>query len=115
MSEVFGFDEAASDFDVLESKSNNAKKVMHEMIDDITEDARSIFQSTLGQHTGQGASGIQNEKTDTDATGGWAGRPGLHGYFHEIGTYKDPAKPHYRPAFDKHAGDYVEKVQREIT
>lgn len=113
--EVFGFDEVAQDMDILDAKSSQAKVAMHDIGDKMTDRAKSNFKAVLTQRTGQGASGIQNEKTDDDVVIGWSARPGLHGYFHEIGTYKDPPKPHLRPAFDEMENDFVRQVQEAIT
>ncbi|MGX7091182.1 hypothetical protein [Hutsoniella sourekii] len=141
---VFGFDEAASMFDNYASKSSNAKPEFIRIAEDMHKDARSNFQSGLRQHTGQGASGIQIEKSAEEATIGWSGRPGLHGYFHELGfhaldnrfgrqrvarnrtgkrkrryrkrqaTYVPPT-PHMRPAFYAHQGSMQGRIQKAIT
>ena len=84
------------------------------------------------------------EKKSNTITIGWSERPGLHGYFHELGfhalnnrakkkqviprtgksrkrvyrrvkaTYVPP-RPHMRPAFDKYNKDIEIRVQNKIT
>lgn len=115
MSEVFGFDDFADDLDIFVEKSDGAVDGMHEMGDRMRDDARRNASNQGLEVTGQGVAGIQVEKNQDDTTVGWSRRPGLHLYFHEIGTYKDNPKPHMRPAFDENEQDYVELVQNKIT
>lgn len=115
MSEVFGFDEAAQDMEDFVVKADRGKKVMQESADRMRDSARRHFQSQTTTRTGQGASGIQSEHQGDASEVGWSARPGLHGYFHEIGTYKDYPKPHMRPAFDENEQEFLTRVQQAIT
>lgn len=115
MSEVFGFDEASQDMEQFVAKTDNGTRAMNQVADKMRDTAKRHFQAKTTTRTGQGAGGIVSEHNGDESQIGWSGRPGLHGYFHEIGTYKDAPKPHMRPAFDQHEQEFVQKVQQAIT
>lgn len=115
MSEVFGFDEAANDMEEYLVKADKAQEEMYDVGEDMRDASRRNFQAQTTTRTGQGAEGIEVEKRGDAVDIGWSSRPGLHGWFHELGTYKDPPKPHMRPAFDEHEEDFVRRVQQVIT
>lgn len=115
MSDIFGFDEAAQDMDVFADKTDRGREAMYEVGDKMVKSAKRDFQAQTTTRTGQGASGIEMDKNTDAVEIGWSSRPRLHAYFHELGTYKDPPKPHMRPAFDEHEEEFIRRVQQVIT
>lgn len=141
MARVFGFDESAAQMDVYVAKSDKAMQAVKEVAEEMQQEAQSIFSSR--KKTGQGIAGIVIKEEKSKVTVGWSERPGLHGYFHELGfhavdnrrkkqriprtnrsrkrIYKNvkatyvPPFPHMRPAFDKHEKDLEIKVRNAIT
>lgn len=115
MAEIFGFDEAAQDVEMLEANANGIEEVYQESANLIVNRSKSIASSKGLEVTGAGVAGIVD---DVDGNGfriGWGGRPNLHLYFHEVGTYKDPPRPHIRPASDQSEDEVYEKVQNKLT
>jgi len=76
--------------------------------------AKSIARSKGLHKTGAGVDGIGFEKEKDDRLIGWATRPNLHLYFHEIGTYKDYPKPHVRPAADQEENQIIEDIRKTV-
>lgn len=87
MSEAFGFDEMINKLDNYERLSSEGQKVTKEYADKMRDKAEQYFVSGLRQRTGQGASGINVEHSGEVSEVGWDARPGLHGYFHELGFH----------------------------
>lgn len=143
MVKVFGFNESAQEMEMYHSKADNALKELQEIGKDMMEEAKSNFAKVSNQRTGKGRDGIVMEKEGKKVTIGWSERPGLHGYFHELGfhaldnrgkrqhirrttksrkrmyarvraTYVPP-RPHMRPAFESHNADIEIRVQNKIT
>lgn len=135
--EVFGFEESAQEFDVFADKATQAKSAMEDVGEKMKETAKQIASSKGLNKTGAGISGIVKTTQGDDVVIGWATRPNLHLYFHELGfhaldnrrgrrkkrqkgfrgkraTYVPPS-PHMRPAFYKHEREFVEQVQNKIT
>ncbi|MGF3066641.1 hypothetical protein [Facklamia sp. P12950] len=143
MAEVFGFDKAAKMFDEIASKADEGRKTTEEYQEKMMNLARRNFQAGLTQRTGKGAAGIQKETSGDHYDIGWSGRPGMHGYFHELGfhaldnrrkgirhkklggtnrhggyrgrtaTYV-PATPHMRPAYYELKDQYTKEAQRRL-
>ena len=144
MAKSFGFGESAIEMENYHSKADNAMRELETIADDMMNEARDIFTSKSPPRTHKGERGIAQEKKSSTITIGWSGRPGLHGYFHELGfhaldnrakkkqviprtgksrkrvyrrvkaTYVPP-RPHMRPAFDKYGKDIEIRVQNKIT
>lgn len=114
MAEVFGFDEAAMDAETLEVNANSIEDVYQESAKLIVNRSKSIASSKGLQVTGALVGGITEEVDGNGFRVGWGGRPNLHGYFHEIGTYKDPPRPHIRPASDQSEDQIYTNVQKKL-
>lgn len=115
MAEVFGFDESAQEMEDYVSKALEGQQEMYAVADDMANLAESNASGQGLQVTGAGVAGIQTSKQGDAVEVGWAGRPNLHLYFHEIGTYKDPMRPHIRPAFEALEQEFQRRVQSKIT
>ena len=115
MASTFGFDEAAQDMETLTTNAETVSTVYDQSAAKIVNKSKSIASGKGLQVTGAGVAGIVKEVDGNGFKAGWGGRPGLHLYFHEIGTYKDPAKPHMRPAFDENEQQFERLVQNKIT
>ncbi|MGX7099595.1 hypothetical protein ACWOBH_06235 [Globicatella sanguinis] len=142
MARAFGFGESAMEMEKYHSKADNAMKELEKIADDMMDEARDVFMMKSPPRTHKGEKGIVQDKKGSTITIGWSGRPGLHGYFHELGfhaldnrrkqiiprtrksrkrvyrrvkaTYVPP-RPHMRPAFDKYNKDIEIRVQNKIT
>ena len=142
--EVFGFDEATRMFDDILRKADEGRKTTEEYQEKMMEQARRNFQAGTNQRTGRGASGIQKETSGDNYDVGWSSRPGLHGYFHELGfhaldnrrrkkyrlkrntngkrarSYRGvtatyvPPTPHMRPAYFDLKEQYLTEAQRRL-
>lgn len=115
MVKSFGFDEAAKDVEVLVNNAGGMNAIYEESADLVMNRSRSIASAKGLQVTGAGVAGIQKETDENGFKIGWISRPNLHLYFHELGTYKDPPRPHIRPAVDETEGQIVEKIQNKLT
>ncbi len=115
MAEVFGFDEAAMDTEMLAVNAEGIEEVYQESANLIVNRSKSIASSKGLQVTGALVGGITEEVDGNGFRVGWGGRPNLHGYFQEVGTYKDPPRPHIRPASDESEDEVFEKVQNKLT
>ena len=115
MAEVFGFDEAAQDIETLVNNASTIESIYEESATLVQDRVKSIASSKGLQVTGAGVSGIEKEVDGNGFKIGWGPRPNLHLYFHEIGTYKDPARPHIRPAVDETEGPIQDKIQNKLT
>lgn len=115
MAEVFGFDEAAMDTEMLEVNALGIEEVYQESANLIVNRSKSIASSKGLQVTGALVAGITEEVDGNGFRVGWGGRPNLHGYFQEVGTYKDPPRPHIRPASDQSEDEIYENVQNKLT
>lgn len=115
MAEVFGFDEAVADSAVLVNSAGGIEKVYGISAEKIKTRASGIAGYKGLQETGAGISGIKEEVDGNGFRVGWVTRPNLHLYFHEIGTYKDPPRPHLRPAVDELEEEIYQDVQNKLT
>lgn len=115
MSKTFGFDEAAQDLEVLVNNAGGIGDVYDESADMVMKRSKAIASGKGLQVTGAGVSGIQKEVDGNGFKIGWTSRPNFHLYFHEIGTYKDPPRPHIRPAVDETEGQIQDKIQNKLT
>lgn len=144
MGKVFGFNESSAEMAIYSKKANLAIKELEKIGKDMRDDARKNFESVSGTRTGRGVAGIVMERSLQTVRVGWSPRPGLHGYFHELGfhaldnrfkkrhhirrtsksrkriytkvaaTYVPP-RPHMRPAFDGRVDEIEDRIQRRIT
>lgn len=144
MAKVYGFNESAAEMDMYSRKADKAMEELEAIAEDMQSTAKEIFAGKSRPRTGAGVDGIVIERTRSSITIGWSDRPGLHGYFHELGfhaldnrgkkkhiiprtgksrkriyrrvkaTYVPP-RPHMRPAFEKHEKSIEIRVQNKIT
>ena len=115
MAEAFGFDEAAQDIETLVNNASNIESIYEESATLVQDRVKSIASSKGLQVTGAGVSGIEKEVDGNGFKIGWGSRPNLHLYFHEVGTYKDPPRPHMRPGADETEPQVQEKIQTKLT
>lgn len=115
MASAFGFDEAAQDMEVLTTNAETVNTVYDKSATKIVNRSKSIASGKGLQVTGAGVAGIVKEVDGNGFKAGWGGRPGLHLYFHEIGTYKDPPRPHLRPTVDELEPEIQEDIQNHLT
>lgn len=106
-----------NDFSELENKASDAR--IESSLDKGSEIIKNrgvgIAKAKQLYKTGKGVAGIGYQKTGPFARGiGWGPRPNLHLYFHEIGTYKDPPRPHLRPAADESSREVTQLLQNDI-
>ena len=136
--EVFGFDNAIAKFNKIASNTSKVNAVIVKEAEEIKEDAKSIAIGKGLKKTGAGVDGIVTKHSNFESSIGWAGRPNLHLYFHEIGwhagfskhtsrnrtgkrerrcrkgrVYKPP-NPHVRPAAMKHKDPFARKVKEAL-
>lgn len=114
MASVFGFDESTTDMEVLVNSAAGINGVYENSANMIMNRAREIATAKGLAVTGRGVSGIQKQLDGNGFKVGWITRPHLHLYFHEIGTYKDPSRPHLRPAVDELEEQIYNKIQDKI-
>lgn len=115
MASTFGFDEAAQDMEVLTNNAETVSTVYDKSATKIVNKSKAIASGKGLQVTGAGVAGIVKEVDGNGFKAGWGGRPNLHLYFHEIGTYKDPPRPHLRPAVDELEPEIQEDIQNKLT
>lgn len=115
MAEVFGFDESGQEMEEYAMRSDDGRNEMYAVANDMQNLAKSNASGMGLQVTGAGVSGIQTSEQGDAVEVGWASRPNLHLYFHEIGTYKDPIRAHMRPAFETMEQEFYRRVQNKIT
>lgn len=114
MAEVFGFDEAGMDIETLLNNAESISTVYEQSATKLQDRTKSIASSKGLQVTGAGVSGIEKEVDGNGFKIGWGPRPNFHLYFHEIGTYKDPPRPHIRPATDELKDEIYDDTQKHI-
>lgn len=137
--ETFGFEQAIVRLEKIASNTSKVNDVIVKEAEAIKEDAKSIAISKGLKVTGAGVDGIVAKHNNLESLIGWAGRPNLHLYFHEVGwhagfskytsrgrtgkrirRYKKgsrkykPPNPHVRPAAQKHKDPFARKVKEAL-
>lgn len=113
--EMIGDENSASnDVEELVERAELLPQAMDNGAEKIVNRAKSIAKAKGLHKTGAGIAGIIYEKEQFDRLIGWAPRPNLHLYFHEIGTYKDYPRPHVRPAADQTEHEVVEDIRKTV-
>lgn len=113
--EVTGTDEAVEMFEDLAERATQISGVLDKAGEDVTQRSRSIATAKGLYKTGAGVRGINWSTSGYESRiVGWAGRPNLHLLFHEIGTYKDPPRPHIRPAAQQYESIFVKNVKNTL-
>lgn len=112
--QTFGdFNQLDNDIEKFSDALNGLPEVMDKGAELIRDRAKRTAVNKGLHTTGKGVDGIVYERDGDDRLIGWAKRPNFHLYFHEIGTYKDPARPHLRPAGEESENEVIELVRRE--
>lgn len=104
------------DADVTEKylrRSERLPQAMDKGAETIVNKSKSIATSKGLNKTGAGVDGIIYEPEGSDRLIGWDKRPKYHLAFHETGTYKDPARPHIRPAADQTEEAVVRQIEHD--
>lgn len=139
MTKTFGFDTAIARLNKIASNTSKVNQVIEKEAEEIKEDAKSIATSKGLKVTGAGVDGIITKHNNLESIIGWAGRPNLHLYFHEVGfhagfskhtsrgrtgkrtrRYKKGSrkyvapKPHVRPAAQKHKDSFARKIKKSL-
>ena len=132
MTKEFGFSGAIAKLNKISSNAKTINSIVEKEAEEIKEDARKIA-------TSKGVEGIIAKHALYESTVGWAGRPNLHLYFHEVGfhagfskatsrerhgkrarRYKKGSrkyvapKPHIRPAALQHKDSFAKKVKDKL-
>lgn len=135
----FGFNGAIARLSKLGNNANKVGKIVEEEAEEIKDDAIRIAESKGLRVTGAGVSGILAKHERFQSTIGWASRPNLHLYFHEIGFHAGfskatsrekrgarrrryrrgsrkyiAPKPHVRPAAQKHKDILAKKIKNKL-
>lgn len=139
MTKEFGFSGAIAKLNKISSNAKSINSIVEKEAEEIKDDARKIATSKGLKVTGAGVEGIITKHALYESTVGWAGRPNLHLYFHEVGfhagfskatsrerrgkrtrRYKKGSrkyvapKPHIRPAALQHKDSFAKKVKDKL-
>ena len=139
MSKEFGFDKAITRLEKIRNNANGVSLIIEKEAEEIKTDAQNIAKSKGLKVTGKGIAGITTKHNPYESIVGWASRPNLHLYFHEIGfhagfskssgrerrgkrkrKYKKGTrkyiapKPHIRPAAIKHKKSFSKKIKENL-
>lgn len=135
----FGFSGAIAKLNKIRSNTKTINSIVEKEAEEIKDDAKKIATSRGLKVTGAGVEGIITKHELYESTVGWASRPNLHLYFHEIGfhagfskatsrerrgkrarRYKKGTrkyvapKPHIRPATLQHKDSFAKKVKDKL-
>ena len=139
MTKEFGFSGAIAKLNKISSNAKSINSIVEKEAEEIKDDAKKIATSKGLKVTGAGIEGIIAKHSLYESTVGWAGRPNLHLYFHEVGfhagfskatsrerrgkrarRYKKGSrkyvapKPHIRPAALQHKDSFAKKVKVKL-
>ena len=139
MTKEFGFSGAIAKLNKISSNAKAVNSIVEKEAEEIKDDAKKIATSKGLKVTGAGVEGIIAKHSLYESTVGWAGRPNLHLYFHEVGfhagfskatsrerrgkrtrKYKKGSrkyvapKPHIRPAALQHKDSFAKKVKDKL-
>lgn len=112
--EVTGDDLIDQDIEDAIAKIDKLPQTMDKGAEKLINRAKNIARLKGLHRTGAGLAGIIYERERNDRLIGWAPRPSLHLYFHEIGTYKDYPRPHVRPAADQTEKEIIEDIRKNV-
>lgn len=112
--EIIGDDLIEKEMDEVIQRAERLPQALDAGAKKIVNRAQQIARLKGLHKTGAGDEGIIFEKENDDRLIGWAPRPNLHLYFHEIGTFKDYPKPHLRPAADQTENEVIEDIRRTV-
>lgn len=135
----FGFSGAIAKLNKISSNAKTINSIVEKEAEEIKDDAKKIATSRGLKVTGAGVEGIITKHELYESTVGWASRPNLHLYFHEVGfhagfskatsrerrgkrarRYKKGTrkyvapKPHIRPATLQHKDLFAKKVKDKL-
>lgn len=135
----FGFSGAMAKLNKIRSNAKTINSIVEKEAEEIKDDAKKIATSRGLKVTGAGVEGIITKHELYESTVGWASRPNLHLYFHEVGfhagfskatsrerrgkrarRYKKGTrkyvapKPHIRPATLQHKDSFAKKVKDKL-
>lgn len=135
----FGFSGAIAKLNKIRSNAKTINSIVEKEAEEIKDDAKKIATSRGLKVTGAGVEGIITKHELYESTVGWASRPNLHLYFHEVGfhagfskatsrerrgkrarRYKKGTrkyvapKPHIRPATLQHKDSFAKKVKDKL-
>lgn len=139
MTKEFGFSGAIAKLNKISSNAKTINSIVEKEAEEIKDDAKKIATNKGLKVTGAGVEGIITKHALYESTVGWAGRPNLHLYFHEVGfhagfskatsrerrgkrarRYKKGSrkyvapKPHIRPAALQHKDSFAKKVKDKL-
>lgn len=139
MTKEFGFSGAIAKLNKISSNAKAVNSIVEKEAEEIKDDVKKIATSKGLKVTGAGVEGIIAKHSLYESTVGWAGRPNLHLYFHEVGfhagfskatsrerrgkrarRYKKGSrkyvtpKPHIRPAALQHKDSFAKKVKDKL-
>lgn len=139
MTKEFGFSGAIAKLNKISSNAKTINSIVEKEAEEIKDDAKKIATSKGLKVTGAGVEGIITKHALYESTVGWADRPNLHLYFHEVGfhagfskatsrerrgkrarRYKKGSrkyvapKPHIRPAALQHKDSFAKKVKDKL-
>lgn len=139
MSEVIGFDKIISKLNSVVKNAETVGDVVEKEATKMKDEAVRIAKSRGLEVTGKGIEGIVTKRQGTESLIGWAERPNLHLYFHEVGfhagfgkhtsresrgkrtrRYKKGSrkyvapKPHVRPATLKLKNEVIRNIKNHI-
>ena len=139
MTKEFGFSGVIAKLNKISSNAKSINSIVEKEAEEIKDDAKKIATSKGLKVTGAGVEGIIAKHSLYESTVGWAGRPNLHLYFHEVGfhagfskatsrerrgkrarRYKKGSrkyvapKPHIRPAALQHKDSFAKKVKDKL-
>lgn len=113
--ELIGDDDFGSDVDRVVRSVERLPSTLDKSAEKIVNRSKNIARMKGLVKTGAGLDGIIYEKEGDDRLIGWAPRPNLHLYFHEIGTYKDYPRTHVRPAADQMEQEILNDIDKVVT
>lgn len=113
--EVIGDDNIGDDIDGVVRSVERLPETLDSSAEKIVDRSEVIARSKGLHKSGEGIKGIMYEREGDDRLIGWAPRPNLHLYFHEIGTYKDYPRTHIRPAADQTEEEILNDIEKVVT
>ena len=111
---IIGDEEFSSDMDRVVRSVERLPETLDESAEKIINRSKEIAKSRGLHKTGAGLEGIIYERENDDRLIGWAPRPNLHLYFHEIGTNKDYPRPHVRPGADQVEEEILNDIEKVV-
>lgn len=113
--EVVGDEDFSNDMERVVRSVERLPQTLDVSAEKIINRSKNIARMKGLSKTGAGLEGIIYEREGDDRLIGWAPRPNLHLYFHEIGTYKDYPRPHVRPGADQMENEILDDIEKIVT